>query len=101
MSLLPPLQKQPAEELVYNFDFSDVIDSSASISTITSITPTNCGVVSGSSNVSTSSNAISGRKAQTKVAGGTHGESYKLTAIVVDSQGQTHELDGILEVIAL
>lgn len=99
MSLLPALTKQPTEVLAFVFDFSQVIDSSATVSSITSITATNCGVVAGSSNVSLSNNTLSGRKAQTTVTGGQHGESYKLRAIVVDSQGQTHELDGLVEVI--
>jgi hypothetical protein len=101
LSLLPPLQKQPAEVLAFVFDFSAVIDASATVASISSITATNCNVVAGSANVTLSNNTLSGRKAQTTVTGGTHGESYKLTALVVDSQGQTHELDGFLEVIAL
>lgn len=99
MSLLPPLTKQPAEVLAFVFDFSDVIDASATVASITSITIANCGIVAGSSNATLSNNTTSGRKAQTTVTGGQHGESYKLRAIVVDSQGQTHELDGLVEVI--
>lgn len=95
------LTKQPAEVVLFNFDFAAVIASSASISSISSITNTNCGVVAGSTNISTSSNAFSGRIAQTLVSAGQHGESYKLTCRVVDSVGQTHELDGLIEVIEL
>jgi hypothetical protein len=92
------LTKQPAEAVICNFDFSAVIASSASISSVTSITATNCQVVASSSNVALSGTAFSGRIAQTTVSAGQHGESYKLRCLVVDSASQTHELDGIIEV---
>jgi hypothetical protein len=101
VSLLPALIKQPAEVLAFTFDFSAVIDASATVASISSITAANCGVVDGSADVALSNNTLSGRQAQTTLTGGTHGESYKLTAVVVDSQGQTHELDGLVEVIEL
>lgn len=95
------LTKQPDEAVLFNFDFSAVISSSVSISSIVSIGVVNCGIVSGSSAATLSSNAYSGRIAQTLVSAGQHGESYKLTCKVTDASGQTHELDGIVEVVAL
>lgn len=94
-------QKQVSEELVYDFrfDYSGGIAAGASISSVDSIAAVNCGVVSGSSSVTVSGQTSSGRVAQAKVAGGTHGESYKLTAKVTDSTGQKHEVDGLLEVV--
>jgi hypothetical protein len=93
------LQKQPYEELPFTFDFADVIPSGATVSAIDSIAAANCAVVSGSSNVTTGSNTTSGRSAQTKVSGGTSGESYKITCRVTDSNGHKHEHEGIVEVI--
>lgn len=96
------LTKQPGESILFNFDYGaeNVIAVGQSITAINSITITNCGVVSGSTNASTSSNAFSGRVAQTLVIAGQHGESYKLRCLVNDSAGQTNiELDGLIEVI--
>lgn len=93
------LTKQPSESVLFNFDFSAVIASIGSISSIISITVLNCGIVSGSSAATLSGNAFSGRIAQTLVSAGQHGESYKLTCKVTDAAGQTHELDGIVEVV--
>lgn len=95
------LTKQPAEAVTFTFDFASVIATGGMVASITSIAIANCGAVSSSANATLSNNAMSGRQAQTRVTGGTHGESYKLTCLVVDSTGQTHELDGLVEVIEL
>ena len=93
------LTKQPSEAVIFNFDFSAVIASSGSISSIVSIAVVNCGIVSGSSAATLSGNAFSGRIAQTLVSAGQHGETYKLTCKVTDGAGQTHEDDGLIEVV--
>jgi hypothetical protein len=94
-------QKQPAEKLAYTFDFAPVIASTDTVSSIVSIAFTNCGVVAGSTGLTLSNNVMSGRMAQTTIQGGTDGESYYGTCKVIDSAGQQHELDGLLEVIEL
>lgn len=93
------LEKQPGEKVVFDFDFSNDIAAGVTIASITSIVDANCGCVAGSSALTLSGNAFSGRVAQTTVTGGTHGESYKLTATVVDTAGQIFEHEGIIEVI--
>lgn len=95
------LTKQPNEAVFFTFNFGAVIDAGDTVASIASMTISNCNVVSGSSLATIGSNAYEGRQAQTKVTGGTAGESYRLTCRVTDSVGQTHELDGIVEVIEL
>jgi hypothetical protein len=95
------LQKQPAEKLAFDFDFSAVIQNPEVVASIISIIAVTCGVVAGSAGVTLSNNTFGGRAAQTTVDGGTAAESYKLTCKITDSQGQKHELDGIVEVIEL
>lgn len=96
-------QKQPSEKLVYDFDFSyeGGIDELYAIQSVTSIASVTCGIVNQSLALSLGVPAFQGRVAQVTISGGTHGESYKLTAIVVDTVGQIHELEGFLEVINL
>ena len=94
------VNKQPAEVIRIVFDFTEVMTSLASIASITSITSTNCLIIGTSSALTISGQAFAGKKVTCFASGGTSGETYKLTAIAVDSDGQTLELDGYVEVIA-
>ncbi len=93
------VRKQPAETIRVVFDFTDVMASAATVASITSIGATNCNVVQSSASLTVSGQSYAGKKVTCFAAGGTSGESYKLTAIAVDSDGQTLELDGYVEVL--
>jgi hypothetical protein len=97
--VIQTIQKQPSEVVKIVFDFTDVLGSAATIASITSITSTNCGVVSGSVALTLSGQTFAGKKVACFGAAGTAGETYKQTAIAVDSDGQTLELDGYVEVV--
>lgn len=92
------LTKQSYEERVFSFDFSGKMASDATISSVVSIVPTIEGYVTGSSNVTVASITSSGQVVQAIYRGGTSGETYKITAKILDSNSQRLELDGLLRV---
>lgn len=98
---LQTTEKQIAEAVIVQFDFSPDMAEAETLSSVTSIVSANQGDVGGSSNVTISNIALSSvstKIAQCLVSGGTVGERYKLTAIVVTSAGQTLEADGYMRV---
>lgn len=95
---LTTLQKQSYEERVFQFDFSGKMASDATISSVVSIVPTIEGYVPGSINITVASISAVGQLVQAIYRGGTSGEIYKITAKVVDSNGQRLELEGLLRV---
>lgn len=95
---LQTLTKQAYEERIFQFDFSGKMEATATISSIVSIISTNLGNVSGSTNVTVASAAASAQVAQALFSGGTSGETYQITAKVIDSDGQKLEADGLLRV---
>ena len=95
---LQTLTKQSYEERLFSFDFSGKMSTSATISSVVSVVVTNLGNVSGSTSVSVASIAASGQTVQAVYSGGTSGETYKITAKAIDSDGQKLEVDGLLRV---
>lgn len=97
---LKKLRKQPAESRLYDFDFTLKLVNGATVVSVTSIIATKLDKVAGSTNVTVNQIASSTSRAQCRISDGTDKEDYKLTALVVDSAGNTLELDGILQVRA-
>lgn len=98
---LQTTEKQVAEAVIVQFDFSADMAEAETLASVTSIVSANQGDVGGSANVTISNIAlstVSTKIAQCLVAGGTAGERYKLTAIVATSAGQTLEADGYMAV---
>lgn len=98
---LQTTEKQVAEAVIVQFDFTPDMAEGEALSSVDSVTPVNLGEVSGSSNVSVGSLAISSvstKIAQCLVSGGTDDELYKLTCIVTTDAGQTLETEGYLRV---
>lgn len=89
-------EKQAAEVVNQDFDFSPKMDEGEAIDGITSVTVTNMGLVDGSSNITCGSNSYSGQTGRTSVSGGTAGEKYKITMVVTTDADQTLELDGFM-----
>lgn len=91
--------KQPAEVLSYTFEFADAIgDTTVVLSSISALTVTTAALVSGSTDVTKSGEAIDGQSVNVYLSAGTNGEDYVLLCRVVDDDGNTYELDGILRV---
>jgi len=91
--------KQPGETLAYSFDFSArIADAGVALSSITALTATAAGLVSGASAVGVSGQAIDGQGVNVLLSGGTLSEDYVLLCVVVADNGETYELDGLLRI---
>lgn len=95
---LQTLFKQSAEQRNFQFDFAGKMADGATISSYDPLTFVNRGDVDGSGDITISSTTASGTLLQAKYAGGTNGETYRITARVTDSNGQVLEHDGLLKV---
>lgn len=92
--------KQPGEALAYTFDFADRIgDAGVALSSISSVSATAAGLVSGSAAVTVSGQVIDGQGVNALIAGGTLGEDYALVCVVVADNGETYEVDGVLRIL--
>lgn len=92
---LPLLEKQPNETRRYYADFSAKLRGNT-ISSIISLTLAGLGRVSGAAALTPGGTTIDGDSVTFTLAGGTSGEVYKVTVLVVDSGGNTLECDGAL-----
>ena len=82
-----PLQKQPSESRLYTMNFEGNLASGETITGITSVSGDPAGLtISGQAIVTPASKKITFR-----VAGGTDGNSHKITAIVTTSASNTLE----------
>ena len=79
-------QKQPADKLDYDLDFSDWM---ATDDTLTGAVATS----SVPDELIIESVTISGQTVKVWISGGTSGTTYKVTATVTSSQGRIKELD--------
>lgn len=92
------LIKQPSESRLYQFIYSNLLETGETIASIISVEQVNLGRVTGSADLSLDT-AIQGTTAiQVRISGGTVNESYKLTTKVTTSASNILELDGILHV---
>jgi hypothetical protein len=83
------LVKQPSESRLYKMDFKRSLDSEDKIMSVASVVATPSTVVIGE--------AVSDdRHVSFRVSGGTSGESYNITVVVITSKGETIEGDGLL-----
>jgi hypothetical protein len=88
------LVKQPAESRRYTIDFAGLVATGDSISAISSLTAAPSGLT-------ITEQAIASPKIQFRVASGTDGIRYKLTALVATTDGDTLEGEGDLDVVDL
>lgn len=95
-----PQIKQPAEQLIFSFDFSQRLGAET-ITAIQSATITARGRVAQVTALSIGAQAFAGAVARLRIDGGTDGESYLVRLRVTDTAGQSHELDGEFDVLDL
>jgi hypothetical protein len=86
------LVKQPGETLPYAIDFTNLIPTGDSLSSVTSVTAT----PSGSGDLTLGAATISGTQVQFTIEGGIEGTMYRVEAIVVTAVGSILEGDGRL-----
>jgi hypothetical protein len=89
---IPTLEKQPGESKIFSMNFTARIASSATIASITSITATPAGLT-----LVGSATAV-GKKVFQRISGGTNLASHLITIVIVDSDGNTVEGEGRLNV---
>lgn len=81
---VPKLIKQPSESRLYTFDFAANMGASESIVSVDSFTAAPSGLTLGSA-------AISGKRVQNRISGGTANTNYKITVVVTTDAGNTLE----------
>lgn len=95
-----PQIKQPAEQLIFSFDFAQRLGAET-ITAIQSVTITPRGRVAQVTALSIGTQAFAGSEARLRIDGGTDGETYLVRLRVTDSAGQSHELDTEFDVLDL
>ena len=90
---LDAITKQPSESLVIDMPISNRMRTSDTISSVTSVESTR---LSGSGTLTITNKTYSGTTVQARYAGGTDGDIYKITSIVVTTGGDTVETDAVL-----
>lgn len=91
--------KQPAEQLVFEYDFSARLGASGTIASIAAATVTARELVTVVTPLTIGAQAVSGQKVRLRLDGGTDGETYLVAVRVLDAAGQTHELDAEFVII--
>jgi hypothetical protein len=89
--------KDPDETVIYTMDWTNRLNSGASVSSINATTGA-VGSPSGLTFASTSIVSGSTVKTSTKISGGTNGTDYTVTWTVTTSDGETLEESGLLRV---
>lgn len=89
--------KQPGEGQVFAYDFTTKL-AGQTIASITSVVSDPRG---SGANMTQTAPAISGNEVKVLWVGGADGETYATTVKILDSAGQTHEIDGEIKVVNL
>jgi len=98
-ALVPRQIKQPAEDRLYDFDFTNLLGAATvAASPAPTVAQEKQNLIVGSVNVTLGAPVISSPKVQVRISGGTAGEDYKITVVARDSAGNTLEADGHLQV---
>lgn len=85
------LDKQPSESRLYDIDFAPLLATGDTITSVTSVSTAQNGLT-------IASPSFVSPKVQVRISSGTSGTLYKLTAIVVTTDGDTLETDVYLRV---
>jgi hypothetical protein len=94
---LPVCVKQPGESRLFRMYFTDLLVN-AQVTSVTSVVAVSQNKVSGSSSVTVGTNTFGPDYVDVRLSAGTDLENYKITAVVVDTAGNTLEGDGVLYV---
>jgi hypothetical protein len=91
---LQTLTKQPSESRAYDMDFRGILDDGVTVASVTSFTASPTTVPA----LTITGTAFAGTVVQRQIAAGANDTMYKVTCIIVDSQGNTIEGEGYLYV---
>lgn len=89
------LIKQPITNRRFTMDFSALL-LNAGLASVVSVSSRRLNRVAGAASVVLGAATISGSSVTFQIGGGTSGEAYKITVVVVDTVGNTLEGDGLL-----
>ena len=96
---LTVLKKQPWENRLYTIPFSQELRTGDTVASVTSVTATGMGLVTGALALTiASAPASDDGNVQPRISAGTSGEHYKVTARVVTTNGDNLEVDVMLYV---
>ena len=84
------LVKQPGEDLLYGMDFTNLLATGETISSVTSFLEIT------TSDLTIGSGTIKSAVVEFRVSGGTHGVRYRIEVIIVTSDSNTRVADGLL-----
>lgn len=93
MAAVTTLTKQPSESRLYDFDFTNILRTGDTITSVESVSVDVAGLTTGGVVVNSE-----GTKVQVRLSSGTHNVKYKITVLVNTAQTDILELDGILHV---
>lgn len=91
--------KQPIEQLIWEYDFSARLGA-GTVASIAAVTVTPLGLVAQIAALTIGAQEFAGQAVRVRLDGGTDGERYAVAVRILDSAGQTHELDAEFAVIA-
>jgi len=91
--------KRVSEDVVYDFDFSELLNSGDNIASVASVSQARRGIVTGSVDM-TIGNPLhdSAKLAQVMLSGGTDGEYYCLDLVVQTVSGESRQCSGVVYV---
>lgn len=90
------LCKQPAEKRKFTMDFTNVLDTGETISSITSIASEKQGGYASDLSITSTGIVTGSEKCEMYIASGTLGSTYRIEVIVATTASQILEGDGIL-----
>ncbi len=94
----PSCVKQPGESRLYSFDFSALLATGETLSSVNSVTYVGDGDPADTALTLSGSSAIVGKTVTQRILAGTSGVRYKVTTRVTTSLGNILEGEGILQV---
>lgn len=92
------LEKRSTETKTFDMDFSSLLRSNDSISTVDSVISTSCSFVTGSSNVTVSNIVFDGNIVQFQISGGTNEEHYNIETTIATNNTDILVGEGTLRV---
>lgn len=95
------LVKNPAASELFDFDFTDMLQTAGTLNTPAATQVSKANKVAGSGNLTIASPNISGKVVQVRLSAGTDGEDYLVRVTAIDNIGNTLVIEIVLQVRTL
>ena len=97
---LEKIEQQTTESILLSMDFDNILGSSETISSVTSVTSEIIGSTTASDlTIGTASISSDGKSVNFRCSGGTENKLYLIEVLVVTSAGNTYEGDGQIRLV--